>query len=66
MELVNGKYPVFICVVSRANFGGYLLPEKQKHAHVTQEDLLNRIRTALGGRAAEIQKILDFSINFTV
>ena len=55
MELTNGKYPVFICVVSRANFGGYLLQEEQKHFHVTRDDLLGWIRTALGGRAAEME-----------
>lgn len=55
MELVNGRYPVFICVVSRANFGGYLLPEEQKNSHVTKDDLLRRIRTALGGRSAEME-----------
>ena len=55
MELHNGKYPVYICVVSRANFGGYLLPEERKHLHITKEDLLSWIRTSLGGRAAEME-----------
>lgn len=55
MELNNGKYPVYICVVSRANFGGYLLPEESRNTHISKEDLLNRIRTSLGGRAAEME-----------
>lgn len=50
-----GEKPSFITIVSRSNFGGYMqYADQEKRMGYTKRELLDRIRTALGGRAAEI------------
>lgn len=52
---LSGEKPSFITIVSRSNFGGYMqYADQEKRMGYTKQELLNRIRTALGGRAAEM------------
>lgn len=51
----SGERPSYITIVARGNHGGYMQHEsKEDKALYTKEELLARIRTALGGRAAEL------------
>lgn len=51
----SGEKPSYITIVARGNHGGYMQHEsKEDKALYTKNELLARIRTALGGRAAEI------------
>ncbi len=53
IALYNGRPPVYMSIVARANYGGYVLPgtgEKDS----TKKYYLERICSALGGRAAEM------------
>ncbi|MBQ9747862.1 MAG: AAA family ATPase [Clostridia bacterium] len=51
----SGETPSYLTVVSRGDFGGYMMHGDQEDKHIlTRKDLLADIRTALGGRAAEI------------
>ena len=51
----NGQTPSYVTVVARANHGGYMQHDDNEGKGVyTKEELLGRIRTALGGRAAEM------------
>jgi len=55
--ILAGKVPDFITIVSRGNFGGYMArsaKEIEESGVVTKAQLLDNIRVALGGRAAEI------------
>lgn len=54
IELYYGRSPEYMSVIARANFGGYVQPEKMAE-HPTKERLLQRICTSLGGRAAEME-----------
>lgn len=50
-----GKEPSFVTIVSRGNFGGYMMPENgEKTPNRTKEDIIWHIRTCLAGRAAEL------------
>lgn len=51
-----GYTPSYLTIESRGNFGGYMehSEEELKKHHLTRKDMLNRIRCALGGRAAEM------------
>ncbi|MDR1136495.1 MAG: AAA family ATPase [Clostridiales Family XIII bacterium] len=50
-----GRTPAYLTIVARGNHGGYMEPESDEDEPIkTRDDLLERIRTALGGRAAEI------------
>ena len=50
-----GEKPSYLTIVARGNHGGYMQHENKENKHIsTKEDLLARIRTSLGGRAAEI------------
>ena len=50
-----GKEPSFVTIVSRGNFGGYMMPENgEKTPNRTKEDMIWHIRTCLAGRAAEL------------
>ena len=51
----SGKTPAYLTVVARGNHGGYMQhADNENKGTYTKEELLARIRTALGGRAAEI------------
>ncbi len=50
-----GETPSYLTVVARGNHGGYMRHANQEGKGVyTKQELLAKIRTALGGRAAEI------------
>lgn len=51
----NGETPSYITVVPRGDHGGYMQHSTDEAKCIfTKDDLLARIRTSLGGRAAEI------------
>ncbi len=51
----SGETPSYLTIVARGNHGGYMQrPDQEGKAIYTKEELLARIRTSLGGRAAEI------------
>jgi ATP-dependent Zn protease len=54
IQLACGRVPEYMSVVSRGDFGGYVLPEKVK-GMPTKEELLDRICITLGGRASEME-----------
>lgn len=50
-----GEKPSYVTIVSRGNHGGYMQhADQEERLLYTRSELLTRIRTALGGRAAEI------------
>jgi len=52
---LGGETPSYLTVVARGNHGGYMQhAEQEGKAIYTKDELLARIRTSLGGRAAEI------------
>ena len=52
---LSGETPSYLTIVSRSNYGGYMQEgDKEGKKIYTKNELLARIRTALGGRAAEI------------
>lgn len=51
----NGETPSYITVVPRGDHGGYMQHSTDEDKHIfTKNELLARIRTSLGGRAAEV------------
>lgn len=51
----NGDTPSYMTITARGDHGGYMQRNDNEDKHLyTKSDLLARIRTALGGRAAEI------------
>ena len=51
----NGETPSYITVVPRGDHGGYMQHNTDEGKHIfTKNELLAKIRTSLGGRAAEI------------
>lgn len=51
----SGEAPSYVTVVARGKHGGYMQHgDNEGKAIFTHEELLSRIRTSLGGRAAEI------------
>ena len=51
----SGETPSYLTIVARGNHGGYMLHgDNENRGCYTKSMLLNRIRTALGGRAAEL------------
>ncbi|MGN1104183.1 MAG: hypothetical protein ACI4QI_04830, partial [Candidatus Coproplasma sp.] len=51
----SGEKPSYLTIVARADHGGYMQHgDNEKKATYTKSDLLARVRTALGGRAAEM------------
>ncbi len=51
----SGETPSYLTIVARGNHGGYMQhAEQEGKAIYTRDELLARIRTSLGGRAAEI------------
>ena len=52
---LSGETPSYLTIVARGNHGGYMQHgEQEGKAIYTKDELLARIRTSLGGRAAEI------------
>ena len=52
---LSGQTPSYLTIVARGNHGGYMQHADQEgKAIYTKDELLARIRTSLGGRAAEI------------
>lgn len=51
--LFGGK-PAYVTIVSRGNFGGYMLRGDEKKFGYTRNEILENICCCLGGRAAEI------------
>lgn len=53
---LSGEKPSYVTIVSRGNFGGYMRHEnKEKDPSDSREEMRWNIRTALAGRAAEIE-----------
>ena len=51
---LSGEKPAYMTIVSRGNFGGYMMHENQeKKPNYTKNDLIWKIRCALAGRTAE-------------
>ena len=51
----SGVTPAYLTIVARGKHGGYMQKEiKEDKAIYTKEELLANVRTALGGRAAEL------------
>lgn len=51
----GGENPSYVTVVARGNHGGYMRhDDNEGKALYTREEMLARIRTSLGGRAAEL------------
>lgn len=52
---LSGDRPVYLTIVARGKHGGYMERRPMEDEPIaTKNELLNRIRTSLGGRAAEI------------
>jgi len=52
---MSGETPSYLTIVARGNHGGYMQHSEQEgKAIYTKDELLARVRTSLGGRAAEI------------
>ena len=55
ISTLSGEKPSYLTIVARGDHGGYMLSGEENIKEIyTKEDLLSRIRTSLGGRAAEI------------
>ena len=51
----SGETPSYVTIVARGNHGGYMQHgDNESKGNYTRNDLLARIRTSLGGRAAEL------------
>ena len=51
----NGEVPSYVTIVARGNHGGSMMHnDKERKQIFTKEELLSKIRTSLGGRAAEM------------
>ena len=52
---LSGETPSYVTIVSRGNHGGYMQhADNEDKSYYTKDELLSKIRTSLGGRAAEI------------
>lgn len=49
-----GEKPSYMTIVARGDHGGYMLHAEEEKEIYTKEEILSKIRTSLGGRAAEI------------
>ena len=55
LSWLAGEKPSFVTIVSRGSYGGYMrYADQEERMGYTRRELLARIRTALGGRAAEL------------
>ncbi len=51
----SGENPSYVTIVARGSHGGYMQHDDRENKPIaTRDDLLARIRTSLGGRAAEL------------
>lgn len=52
---LNGETPSYLTIVARGDHGGYMMHDDLAQKHLsTRQELRDRIRCSLGGRAAEI------------
>ena len=55
LSWLSGDKPSYLTIVARGNHGGYMQHgDNEQKGQYTRDELLARIRTALGGRAAEL------------
>ena len=55
MNYMSGNTPVYLTIIARGNHGGYMEHAADESGPLqTKRELRARIRTALGGRAAEL------------
>lgn len=55
VSFMSGNTPSYLTVVARGNHGGYMQYESEEDKAIyTKEEILDKVRTALAGRAAEI------------
>ena len=55
LNYLSGNSPAYLTIVARGNHGGYMEHSAEESGPLqTKRELVNRIRTALGGRAAEL------------
>lgn len=55
LSWLSGDKPSYLTIVARSSHGGYMQHgDNESKGMYTKEDMLARIRTALGGRAAEL------------
>ena len=52
---LTGNKPLYMTIVSRGKFGGYVAPEKKERGTRTFEELKNYVCMCLAGRAAEVE-----------
>ena len=55
LNYLSGNTPVYLTIVARGDHGGYMEHAAEENGPLlTKRELVDRIRTALGGRAAEL------------
>ncbi len=55
ITLLNGGHAAYVTISSRADFGGYMQQDSSENKPIrTKSEIISKIRTLLGGRAAEI------------
>lgn len=56
ISMLSGNTPAYVTIESRGNFGGYMEhgDEQRTRSTMSKRDIIDLIRTCLGGRAAEI------------
>lgn len=64
LNILGGNMPAYLTIESRSDFGGYMehSEEEMKKPVSSRSDIINGIRTSLGGRAAEIVYYGDESL----
>lgn len=56
LSALSGDIPSLVTIVSRGSYGGYMAHGSQEDKpNLSKDDILTNIRTALAGRAAEIE-----------
>ena len=55
ISFLGGEKPTYVTVIARGSHGGYMQHETRENKPIyTREEILDGIRTSLGGRAAEL------------
>lgn len=56
ISILGGNTPAYVTIEARGDFGGYMEHDEKEISQpsIGKKDILGRIRTSLGGRAAEI------------
>lgn len=49
-----GKIPSYVTIISRGDYGGYMMSDSDEESKGLKTEILDRICTVLGGRAAEL------------